>query len=207
MMRTIMLTQLHGRCCMRPFTIFTLVVAAALVLAAPPANADTNETVTFDPVRMWECTQADGSSIYTNKERAGCKLMALKELSVVPSLDNMPTYRSPHAAPPPPEIPYLGDRAPAAMATRTVPGWAQDWHSSIAWTGESTQAEVCGLYGEWVNLVQKTRGGFFYGTDPSYGGDVTGRNQRGASFSFYDNARYIALSRIFGTGFVPVGCQ
>jgi len=56
-------------------------------------------------------------------------------------------------------------------------------------------------------LAQKTRGGLFYGSDPSYGGDVSGRNQRGPSFSFYDNARYVTLSRMFGTGFVPVGCQ
>ena len=194
---------------MRPFTGFTFVAAAALVMAAPPAFADTNETVNFDPARMWECTQADGSSIYTNKERAGCKPMVLKELSVVPSLDQMPTYRSPYAATPSSEMPYAMDRPPTGMAMRgqTVPGWAQDWHSSIAWSGGSIQAEVCSLYGEWINLVQKTRGGFFYGTDPSYGGELTGRNQRGASFSFYDNARYHALSRIFGTGFVPVGCQ
>jgi len=99
---------------------------------------------------------------------------------------------------------YSMDRAPWGQ---TVPGWAQDWHSSIAWTGGSIQTEVCSLYGEWINLVQKTRGGFFYGTDPSYGGDLTGRNQRGTSFSFYDNARYQTLSRFFGTGFVPVGCQ
>ncbi|HET9575110.1 MAG TPA: hypothetical protein VFP04_01845, partial [Nitrospira sp.] len=157
----------------------------------------------------WECLQADGSSIYTNKEQTGCKLMTLRELSVVPSLDNMPTYRSPYAATPSYDMPYSMDRSPAAMGTRgqTVPAWAQDWHSSIAWSGGSVQAEVCSLYGEWINLVQKTRGGFFYGTDPSYGGDLTGRNQRGASYSFYDNARYHALSRIFGTGFVPVGCQ
>jgi hypothetical protein len=56
----------------------------AVVLAAPPAIADTNEAVKFDPARMWECPQADGSSIYTNKERAGCKLLALKELSSCP---------------------------------------------------------------------------------------------------------------------------
>ena len=193
---------------MRPFTVFTLIAAAALVMAAP-AIADTNETVKFDPARMWECTQADGSPIYTNKERAGCKLMALRELSVVPSLDQMPTYRSPYPATPPSEMPYSMDRVPGGMTMRgqTVPGWAQDWHSSIAWTGGSIQTEVCSLYGEWMNLVQKTRGGVFYGTDPSYGGDLSGRNQRGASFSFYDNARYHALSRIFGTGFVPVGCQ
>ena len=191
---------------MRPFTTISCVAAAAVMLAAAvPVHADTAERV--DPARMWECTQADGSSMYTNKERAGCKLMVLKELSVVPSLDNMPTYRSPHAATPYPDMPYSMDRARAPVAMRTVPGWAQDWSSSIAWNGGSVQAEVCLMYGEWINLVQKTRGGFFYGTDPSYGGDLSGRNQRGASFSFYDNARYHALSRIFGTGFVPVGCQ
>ena len=190
---------------MRPFTVFTL-VAAALVIAIPAAFADTNEIVKFDPARMWECTQADGSSIYTNKERPGCKLMTLKELSVVPSLDNMPTYRSPYSATSPSDLPYSLDRASAAMPTRTVPGWGQDWYSSIAWTGGSIQTEVCLLYGEWLNLVAKTRGGFFYGTDPSYGGDLSGRNQRGASFSFYDNTRYHALSRLFGTGFGPVGC-
>ncbi len=194
---------------MRPISTFSLVAAAALALAASSALAETTETVKFDPARMWECTQADGSSMYTNKERAGCKLMVLKELSVVPSLDHMPTYRSPYAAAPSSDMPYSMDRAQAGTAMRgqAVPGWAQDWYSSIAWSGGSVQAEVCSLYGEWINLVQKTRGGFYYGTDPSYGGDLTGRNQRGASFSFYDNARYHALSRIFGTGFVPVGCQ
>jgi hypothetical protein len=203
----ITMTPLHWRCFMRPFSAFTLLGAAALVMAALPVFADTTETVKFDPARMWECTQADGTAIYTNKERPGCKLMTLKELSVVPSLDNMPTYRSPYAATPSSDITYSMDRTGMSMHGQTVPGWAQDWHSSVAWTGGSVQSEVCVLYGEWINLVQKTRGGFFYGTDPSYGGDLTGRNQRGASFSFYDNARYHALSRIFGTGFVPVGCQ
>ena len=144
--------------------------------------------------------------MYTNKERAGCKLMALKELSVVPSLDHMPTYQSPHVGTSRPEIPYLGDRAPAAMPTRAVPGWAQDWYSSIAWNGGSIQTQVCSMYGEWMNLVEKTRGGFFFGSDPSYGGDLSGRNQRGASYSFYDNTRYHTLAGIFGAGFVPVGC-
>jgi hypothetical protein len=192
---------------MRPFTTFSFVAAAALVLV-PPAIADTNETVKFDPARMWECTQADGSSIYTNKERAGCKLMVLKDLSVVPSLDHMPTYRSPYASTPSSDMSYAMDRSSVGLGAQgqTVPGWAQDWHSTIAWTGGSIQTEVCSLYGEWINLVQKTRGGFFFGTDPSYGGDLSGRNQRGASYSFYDNARFVTLSRIFGTGFVPVGC-
>jgi hypothetical protein len=193
---------LHGRFCMRPFTVLTCVAAAAVIMTGTPASAD--EAVRFDPARMWECPQADGSSIYTNKERAGCKLMVLKELSVVPSLEHMPTYRSPYAASPA-ENPYPGERYSTAM--QAVPDWAQQWHSSIAWSGGPPQQEVCSLYGEWINLVQKTRGGFFFGTDPSYGGDLTWRNQRAPSFSFYDNARYQTLSRIFGTGFVPVGCQ
>jgi hypothetical protein len=194
---------------MRPLKALTLFAAAALAVGATTSFADTDETVKSDPARMWECIQADGSPIFTNKERAGCKLMALKELSVVPSLDHMPTYRSPYPETPRSEAPYSMDRAQDMLGGRsqTVPGWAQEWHSSVAWSGGSVGTEVCSLYGEWINLVQKTRGGFFYGTDPSYGGDLTGRNQRGASFSFYDNARYQTLSRIFGTGFVPVGCR
>ena len=192
---------------MRPSKVLTLFAAAALTVSTTTAFAENDETVKADPARMWECVQADGSSIYTNKERAGCTLMALKELSVVPSLDHMPTYRSPYPETPRSEMPYTLDRTHDMRAGQSIPGWAQQWHSSIAYTGGSIQQEVCSLYGEWINLVEKTRGGFFYGADPSYGGDLSGRNQRGASFSFYDNARYHALSRIFGTGFVPVGCQ
>jgi len=88
---------------------------------------------------------------------------------------------------------------------RIVPEWAKDWYASIAPSG-SVQDEVCSLYSEWMQLVQKTRGGFFFGSDPSYGGDMTGRNQRGPSHSYYDNTRYLALSKLFGRGFVPVAC-
>ena len=194
---------------MRPLRVLTFFAAAALAVGTTTAFAVMDETVKSDPARMWECVQADGSSMYTNKERAGCKLMALRELSVVPSLDHMPTYRSPYPETARSDGRYSMDRAQDMTGGRsqTVPGWAQQWHSSIAYSGGSIQQDVCSLYGEWINLVEKTRGGFFYGTDPSYGGDLSGRNQRGASFSFYDNARYHALSRIFGTGFVPVGCQ
>jgi hypothetical protein len=155
--------------------------------------------------RTWKCPAADGSSMYTNKEQAGCEAMDLKPLSVVPDLVNMPTI--PRTQPtrdsqfdlsPPRDRGLVG-------GGRQAPEWARDWYASTTATG-SVQAEVCGLYMEWIQLVQKTRGGFFFGSDPSYGGDITGRNQRGASYSFYDNARYIALSRLFGTGFVPVGC-
>jgi hypothetical protein len=193
---------------MRPFSTFSLVAAAALALAASSTFAETTETVKFDPTRMWECTQADGSSIYTNKERAGCKLLALKELSVVPSLDHMPTYRpAPSSAAHPGMTGYM-ERSPWATGGRVqqIPDWARDWHATVASSGPIHE-EVCALYGEWLTLNQKTRGGFFFGSDPSYGGDLSAQNQRGPSFSFYDNARYLTLAKLFGPGFVPIGCQ
>ena len=81
---------------MRLSTWFSLVLGTMLAMPACQTLAASPDTPSFDPARMWECTQADGSSIYTNKERAGCTLMTLKELSVVPSLDQMPTYRPTH---------------------------------------------------------------------------------------------------------------
>ncbi len=189
---------------MQPTQVF---VIAAMILTLSSTSAFSDTTVAFDPLKMRECPQADGSTLYTNKDLPGCKLMTLKELSVVPSLDNMPTYRPIVATAPHYDIPPYPDRDQTGTTGggQTVPDWAKDWHASIASTG-SVQAEVCAKYGEWLHLNEKTRGGLFYGTDPSYGGDLSGRNQRGASYSFYDNARYHTLARTFGTGFVPVGC-
>ena len=182
-----------------------MIAATILTLSSTSAFSDT--TVTFDPLQMRECPQADGTALYTNKDLPGCKLMTLKELSIVPSLDDMPTYRPTLATAPHYDIPPYLDRNQTGMTGggQTVPDWARDWHASIASSG-SIQAEVCSKYGEWLHLNEKTRGGFFYGTDPSYGGDLSGRNQRGASYSFYDNARYVTLSSIFGRGFMPIGC-
>jgi hypothetical protein len=186
-------------------THLLMITATTLILSATSLSADT--MINFDPLLMRECPQADGSPLYTNKDVPGCKLMTLKELSVVPSLEDMPIYHPTVAAAPHYDIPPYTERNQAGMTggAQTVPDWAKDWHASIASSG-SVQAEICSMYGEWLHLVQKTRGGFFYGTDPSYGGDLSGRNQRGASYSFYDNARYITLSKIFGPGFVPIGC-
>ena len=186
-----------------------VVLSSALVVAfAIPVSADTSPP---EPglADTWECPLAAGGSVYTNKERAGCRELLLKPLSVVPSvvssLENMPVApRATTGGAPHDEMPPSLDRS-SAIGERVVPDWARDWHASVA-PGGSVQEEVCSLYSEWLHLVQKTRGGVFYGSDPSYGGDLSGLNQRGASYSFYDNARYIALSRIFGTGFVPVGC-
>ena len=193
-MRTLSLSQFQVRCLMRPHSMFFMVAATTLIMCSTPAFSDTEETTNFDPTRMWECSQADGSSIYTNKERAGCTLMTLKPLSIVPSLEN--------------GVPGYSERNQTVMSGdgQHVPGWAKDWQASVAPSG-SVETQICSMYGEWLNLVQKTRGGIYYGSDPSYGGDLSQQNQRGASYSFYDNTRYIALSRIFGTGFVPIGCQ
>lgn len=184
-----------------------LLVLAATILTLSSTSVFADTTVSSDPFLMRECPQTDGSPLYTNKDLPGCKLMSLKELSVVPSLDDMPTYRPTVAAVPHYDIPPDADRNQAGMTSggQTVPDWAKDWYASFASTG-SAQAEVCSLYGEWIHLNLKTRGGMFFGSDPSYGGDLSGRNQRGASYSFYDNARYVALSRIFGRGFIPIGC-
>ena len=182
-----------------------MITATALILSSTSAFADT--TITSDPFLMRECPQADGNILYTNKDVPGCKVMTLKELSVVPSLDDMPTYRPTTATAPHYDISPHPDRHQAGMTGggQTVPDWARDWHASIASSG-SVQAEVCSMFGEWLHINQKTRGGFWFGADPSYGGDISGRNQRGASYSFYDNARYLALSRQFGSGFLPTGC-
>ncbi len=184
-------------------TCMSLLSGAMLVASFPlvPAFAETTERLET----VWECPQADGSSIYTNKERAGCQALTLKPLSVVPDVVTMPT--SPHATtdtkPHPERMPAQG--RPSPRSDRTVPDWAKGWYASIAPSG-SVQEEVCSLYSEWMHLVMKTRGGFFFGSDPSYGGDITGRNQRGPSHSYYDNARYVTLSKLFGRGFVPVNC-
>ncbi|THJ17160.1 MAG: hypothetical protein CAF45_016640 [Nitrospira sp. CG24E] len=182
-----------------------MIAATILTLSSTSAFSDTE--ISFDPFLMRECPQADGSILYTNKDLPGCKLMKLKELSSVPSLEDMPTYRPTGAMAPPHDIPTRPERHQGGMTGggQTVPDWARDWHASIASSG-SVQSEVCSMFGEWLHLSQKTRGGFMYGTDPSYGGDPSGRNQRGASYSFENNARYKALAGVFGRGFIPVGC-
>lgn len=174
------------------------VIALVALTAVSPAQSDTPPPT--EPSETWECPQADGTSVYTNKEKPGCRAITLKPLSVVPSLDNLPLIpRS--IGNPPYRNPNSQEYGPTS-GTQSVPDWAKDWQASA--TG--SRGDICGMYWEWVRLNEKTRGGFFFGSDPSYGGDPTGRNQSEPSNSYYHNARYMTLSRIFGTGFVPVGC-
>jgi len=186
---------------MWPTRMLSFITTMLAVFFAAPVFSDTQT----GSDTTWKCPQADGSLIYTNKEKTGCQVMALKPLSIVPDLENMPTApRTTTTREPQYEVPFYQEHT-AGTAGRQVPEWARDWYASNTSSG-SAQAEVCSLYMEWMQLVQKTRGGMFFGSDPSYGADVSGRAQRMPSYSFYDNARYIALSRIFGTGFVPIGC-
>jgi hypothetical protein len=179
----------------------TLLLSAGVFMLLPtaPSLAETLDATET----MWDCSQADGTSRYTNQEGAGCHAMTLTPLSIVPDGATWPAMPSTAATPPRESAPTHG--RVSARADRQVPDWARDWHTSIAPSG-SVQEEVCSLYSEWMHLVQKTRGGMFFGSDPSYGGNLSARNQRGPSYSFYDNTRYVTLSRLFGLGFVPVRC-
>ena len=64
------------------------VITLVALTAVSPAHSDTPPPT--EPSDTWECPQADGTSVYTNKEKPGCRAITLKPLSVVPSLDNMP---------------------------------------------------------------------------------------------------------------------
>ena len=67
---------------MRPTWMLSFFVAMLAVFSAAPAfsDAQTGSDAT------WKCPQADGSLIYTNKEKTGCQVMVLKPLSIVPYL-------------------------------------------------------------------------------------------------------------------------
>lgn len=180
----------------RPIAVFLfLMSSAALATASPDAD-------------VWECALLDGTSLYTNKERDGCRPMELKPLSTVPAAgESFPTeapMRSHESAARFDGFSY-DTPAGALRNARPVPDWARQWYAGNGLSG-SVQGEVCMLYGEWLRLNEKSRGGIFFGTDPSYGGDPTARSFRTPSYSFYDNTRWITLARIFGAGFVPIGC-
>ncbi len=104
-------------------TCASLVRAAMLgICSIGPASAETSEGLET----MWECAQADGSTVYTNKERAGCQAMTLKPLSVVPDGAPMPTIprTMPDTLRPRDRRPSQ-DR-PSQRPERIVPEWAED---------------------------------------------------------------------------------
>jgi hypothetical protein len=180
---------------------FTMVALAAGLSALPMMSAFGGAPESAESSGVWECPQAGGESLFTNRKFPGCRAIELKELSVVPPL----VFPS---GPAPAERSIIVERSAAPVPTasaKTVPDWAKSWYDNIA-PSSSARERVCELYAEWINLNERTRGGMFFGTDPNYGSDPTGRNQLSSSFPFYDNARWVTLSRLFGGGFVPVGC-
>src|SRR6185295_10931052 len=112
MMQRLSAPPSKGRCAMQP-THVLMIAATIFTLSSTSAFSDT--TVAFDPLLMRECPQADGTTLYTNKDLPGCKLMTLKELSVVPSLDDMPTYRPTVGTAPHYDIPLYPDRNQTGM--------------------------------------------------------------------------------------------
>lgn len=174
-------------------------IACGLLMPIGPVSADTSDPA--DNAGIWECPQAGGETLFTNRKSPGCRPIELKELSFVPPLVFPQGSGSA-------ERTIIVERPAAAVpatAMQNIPDSGKAWYGNIAPSG-STREKVCALYGEWINLNERTRGGMFFGSDPNYGSDPTGRNQTSSSYPFYDNARYVTLSRLFGGGFVPVGC-
>ena len=184
-----------------------LVLATLAVSLSLQPGAQAFESPAVD---IWECPGPEGTVLYTNKERPNCQPKVLQALSVVPSPPDLP-------------LPSLGGSSRSRQSPRTedfsydtpigalrnlsqVPDSGRDWYAANAGSG-AVHTEVCSMYAEWIHLNQNTRGGHLFGTDPSYGGNPTAQNWSAPSYSFYDNARYVALSRIFGAGFIPIGCR
>ncbi len=181
------------------YSFFVMMVVHALVI---PAYAE--EPKPADPMGMWECSQPGEVPLYTNRERDGCRKMDLKPLSTVSPLPDSPS-RLQRTLPMGPAGDHPGPIEPAPPAhSRNIPDWGKDWYAHNS-SDASVQSEICVLYSEWLQLVQRTRGGFYFGTDPSYGSDPSRRNFA-SSNPFWDNARYVSLANIFGRGFVPIGC-
>lgn len=184
--------------------LMTVSILALLGATTAPTFAD--EPLPPDPMGMWECPQAGDAPLYTNRERPGCRKMELKPLSIVPSPTDLPALRQqPTLMVPEIERPAVV-LPPSPTHSRNVPDWAKGWYASNT-TDASVQTDVCSLYSEWLQLIQRTQGGFWFGSSSSYGSDPSGRNYDIRGDSMWDNRRYLALTRIFGAGFVPIGCM
>ena len=189
---------------MWPTRLLLATLTASFILVS---NAHATES---SPVEMWECPGPEGTPLYTNKERPECQPKVLKALSVVPSMPDTifpPSTNGPSLRPAPASKDYSYDTPIGALRNLTqIPDSGRDWYAGNT-AGGSVQGEVCSMYMEWIHLNQNSRGGHIFGTDPSYGGNPTAQNWYAPSYSFYDNARYVTLSRIFGAGFIPIGCR
>lgn len=185
-------------------SVYLLIGLLSMGPLALSAQGQDLQEAEADPLGMWECPQEGQPPLYTNRERSGCRKMELKPLSTVPSLPESPSrLQRTHPSGPSFDHPNHMETAPPAHS-RNVPDWGKDWYAKNS-SDASVQSEVCSLYSEWLQLIQRTRGGFYFGSDPSYGADPSGRNFSSTN-GFWDNARYVTLANIFGRGFVPIGC-
>ena len=152
---------------MRPQHVLLIALAVLLQISAIAQAVESSEN------EMWECPGPDGTSLYTNKEHPGCQPKELRPLSIVPSLPDQGMLSTSgnatiHRYDDPYRTEAFSYETPvgAMRNMKAVPDWAKDWHSSTTLAG-SVQGEVCTMYGEWIRLNEKSRGGFFFGTDTS----------------------------------------
>jgi len=138
------------------YTLLALLAALFIFLIVSSSQGAENS----QGAEMLRCTQADGTTLYTNKDVQGCEAVRLPELSIVPSV-----YE---------KVEVLEN--------------APDMTPSNQPQNLSIHARTCLLYGEWLDVQEKTLGGFNHNT-------------------VYDTQRRMLLTQIFGSGFMPVGCQ
>lgn len=72
---------------MRPLAIAFLLLA--LLLSAHPAEAGDNSDEA-----MYECPGSNGEPLFTNKDVDGCQRMALRSLTVAPTIPDRPALRT-----------------------------------------------------------------------------------------------------------------
>lgn len=125
-------------------------------------------TYAFAGDAIQACTLADGSILYTNKPVQGCMVLKMPELSIVPSYHVQNGGASEHTWAFLPEVPLV---------------------NPVVETEESeVVTKTCALYYEWVNINQRTKGGFEYN-------------------NVDDTKERLYLTKIFGSGFSPGMCK
>lgn len=86
--------------------------------------------------QMYACNYVDGSIMYTNKDTKGCHAVKMPELSIVPS------YVDQHLGTPPKHV-----------VNKNEPPYSDEYVEPVA-------DRVCNLYREWMDIYDKTKGGF-----------------------------------------------
>jgi len=145
--------------------LFLLLAGIGFMLSPSLAHADV----------VYECTLQDGSKIYTNHPPKGatCTRIRLPQVSEVPSYPATMTVADPL-----PASPQVDEVHEYPLDTDIRGGFAM--HPGV---GHNVAAQVCDLYGKWMDLSLKTRGGLYY--DPLMA----------------------PMIQLFGGGFIPMECR